>query len=164
MSYPFLRCYSWWVLKGSWKKWLYSRGSKEKILGLKGGHGKIFFKFCSDSICNNANSLPDCQNPVFVLSLFLSFRRLEVVGEREKRRARRRQAPSPLAVSHSCAPVFLAYYFQAPATQAMALWFAARPFPFPRFNLKTLNVNDHLQVIWLIFQQWTCHILLRPPS
>ena len=97
MSYSFLRCYSWWVLKGSWKKWLYSRRSKEKILGLNGGHGKNFFKFCSDSICNNANSLPDCQKTVFVLSLFLSFRRLEVVGEREKRRARRRQAPSPLA-------------------------------------------------------------------
>ena len=42
--------------------------------------------------------------------------------------------------------------------------FAALSFPFPRFNLKTLNVNDHLQVTWLIFQQWICHILLRPLS
>ena len=163
MSYPFLRCYSWWVLKGSWKKWLYSRRSKEKILGLKGGHGKIFFKFCSDSICNNANSLPDCQKPVFVLTLSF-FQALGSSGwKREKARSKETSSLSP-RVSHSCAPIFLAYYFQAPATQAMALWFAARSFPFPRFNLKTLNVNDHLQVIWLIFQQWTCHILLRPPS
>ena len=38
--------------------------------------------------------------------------------------------------------------------------FAALSFPFPRFNLKTLNVNDHLQVTWLIFQQWICHIIV----
>ena len=30
--------------------------------------------------------------------------------------------------------------------------FAALTFPFPCFNLNTLNVNDHLQVTWLIFQ------------
>ena len=35
-------------------------------------------------------------------------------------------------------------------------------FPFPHFNLKTLNVTDHLLVTWLIFQQWLCHILLHP--
>ena len=96
MSYPYLRCYSWWGLRGSWNKWLYRRGSKENI-GFKGGSPKIFFKFCGDGISNNANKLPDCQKPVFVLSLFLSFRRLEVVGEIEKRRARRRHAPSPLS-------------------------------------------------------------------
>ena len=29
--------------------------------------------------------------------------------------------------------------------------FASLSFPFPHFNLKTLNVTDHLQVTWLIF-------------
>ena len=34
---------------------------------------------------------------------------------------------------------------------------------FSPFDLNSLNVNDHLQVTWLIFQEWICHILLRPP-
>ena len=43
-------------------------GSKEKVLGLRGGGGSLrnSFKFCSDSICNNANSLPECQKTAFL--------------------------------------------------------------------------------------------------
>ena len=40
--------------------------SKLKILGLKGHHRKNSLKFSSDSICNNANSLPVCQKPAFL--------------------------------------------------------------------------------------------------
>ena len=36
--------------------------------------------------------------------------------------------------------------------------FASLSFPFPHFNLNTLKVSDHLQVTWLTFQQWMCHI------
>ena len=39
--------------------------SKLKIFGLKGDHQKNSLKFCSDGICNNANSLPVCQKPAF---------------------------------------------------------------------------------------------------
>ena len=41
-------------------------GSKEKTSGFKGGHPKKSFKFSSDCICNNANSLPGCQKPAFL--------------------------------------------------------------------------------------------------
>ena len=54
--------------------------------------------------------------------LSLRSRRLEVVGERENECARGRHARGYLSprVSPSRAPVFsCAYYFQAPATQAM---------------------------------------------
>ena len=37
-------------------------GSKGKIVGLKGGSPKKSFKYGSDSICNNANSLPRMPN------------------------------------------------------------------------------------------------------
>ena len=47
---------------GHEKNYGFKGGSKEKGLGLKGGGSlKNSFKFCSDSICNNANSLPECQ-------------------------------------------------------------------------------------------------------
>ena len=43
-------------------------GIQEKILGVKEGSPKHFFKFCIDGICNDANSLPECQKPVFLTS------------------------------------------------------------------------------------------------
>ena len=37
-------------------------GSAGKIHWVKrGGHQKNSFKFCNDSICDNANNLPECQ-------------------------------------------------------------------------------------------------------
>ena len=43
----------WWDLRGgAWKNG-FKGGSKEKIVGLKGGSPNISFKFCSDGICKN---------------------------------------------------------------------------------------------------------------
>ena len=54
------------------------------------------------------------------------------------------------------------FIIQCIQTMGKTRIFAALSFPFPHFNLNTLNVNDHLQVTWLVFQQWIFHILLRP--
>ena len=51
---------------GAWKENGFKGGSKEKIMGCKGGSPKKSFKFCSDGICNNGNSLPECQKPAFL--------------------------------------------------------------------------------------------------
>ena len=40
-------------------------GGYEKMT-LKGEGGSKEFKFCSDGICNNANSQPECQKPAFL--------------------------------------------------------------------------------------------------
>ena len=37
--------------------------------GVKGGHQRNSFKFCSDGIRDNANNLPECQKPAFPCSL-----------------------------------------------------------------------------------------------
>ena len=37
-------------------------------MGVKEGSPKHFFKFCIDGICNDANSLPEYQKPVFLTS------------------------------------------------------------------------------------------------
>ena len=44
-------------------------GPGKKIMGVKGGGGHKMnsFKFCSDSICDNTNDLPDCQKPAFLM-------------------------------------------------------------------------------------------------
>ena len=42
------------------------KGGKKNIVGLKGGSPKKFLKFCSDSTCNNLNSLPECRKPTFL--------------------------------------------------------------------------------------------------
>ena len=34
---------------------------RKNMLGVKGGHQRNCFKFCSDGICDNANNLPECQ-------------------------------------------------------------------------------------------------------
>ena len=41
---------------------------------LKGEGGSKEFKFCSDGICNNANSQPECQKPAF-----LTFKKVLIV-------------------------------------------------------------------------------------
>ena len=43
-------------------------GGSKKIMGVKrGGHQINSFKFCSDGICDNANNLPECQKPAFLM-------------------------------------------------------------------------------------------------
>ena len=54
----------WWNLRERGVPW----GIQEKILGVKEGSPKHFFKFCIDGICNDANSLPEYQKPVFLTS------------------------------------------------------------------------------------------------
>ena len=52
----------WWDLRGAMPKNMALKGEPDKkMLGLKGGHQRNSFKFCSDSICDNANNLPECQ-------------------------------------------------------------------------------------------------------
>ena len=38
----------------------------KKIQGVKRGHQRNSFKFCSDGIRDNANNLPECQKPAFL--------------------------------------------------------------------------------------------------
>ena len=62
------------------KKYGFKGGVRRKILGLKwggggGGREKKTFKFCSDGICNNGNSLPDCQ----IKSASLTFRKFSLL-------------------------------------------------------------------------------------
>ena len=46
---------------GGMKKLALKGGSKDKKnIGFRGGSLKNSFKFSSDGICNNANSLPEC--------------------------------------------------------------------------------------------------------
>ena len=63
----------WWNLRERGVPW----GIQEKILGVKEGSPKHFFKFyidvCIDGICNDANSLPEYQKPVFLTSRKLRF-------------------------------------------------------------------------------------------
>ena len=42
------------------------RGIQGKILDVKEGSPKNFFQFCIDGICNDTNSLPEYQKPVFL--------------------------------------------------------------------------------------------------
>ena len=69
---PFIFLIKW----GGWGGWrdLKGGGGHEKIgfkgwikrkknIGFRGGSLKNSFKFSSDGICNNANSLPECQKP-----------------------------------------------------------------------------------------------------
>ena len=62
---------------GSAKKYGFKGGVRRKILGLKWGGvtKKKTFKFCSDGICNNGNSLPDCQ----IKSASLTFRKFSLL-------------------------------------------------------------------------------------
>ena len=50
-------------------------GGKKNTVGLKGGSPTKFLKFCRDGICNNVNSLPECQKPAF-----LTFRKFKFSG------------------------------------------------------------------------------------
>ena len=50
-------------------------GVKKNTVGLKGGSPTKFLKFCRDGICNNVNSLPECQKPAF-----LTFRKFKFSG------------------------------------------------------------------------------------
>ena len=50
-------------------------GGGENTVGLKGGSPTKFLKFCRDGICNNVNSLPECQKPAF-----LTFRKFKFSG------------------------------------------------------------------------------------
>ena len=59
----------WWNLRERGVLW----GIQEKILGVKEGSPKHFFKFCLDGICNDANSLPEYQKPVFLTSRKVRF-------------------------------------------------------------------------------------------
>ena len=54
----------WWNLRERGVLW----EIQEKILGLKEGSPKYFFRLCIDGICNDANSLPEYQKPVFLTS------------------------------------------------------------------------------------------------
>ena len=46
---------------------------RHKKMALKGGSKE--FKFCSDGICNNANSQPECQK-----TAFLTFKKVQIVS------------------------------------------------------------------------------------
>ena len=59
----------WWNLRERGVPW----GVQEKILGVKEGSPKHFFKFCLDGICNDANSLPEYQKPAFLTSRKVRF-------------------------------------------------------------------------------------------
>ena len=54
----------WWDLRGRHEKNGFKGGVRIKNSGFKGGGGvpKNSFKFCCDGICNDAKSLPECQN------------------------------------------------------------------------------------------------------
>ena len=61
--------------------WLEKGGQKERILSLRGGGGsspKNSFKFCSDGICNNANSLPECQKPAYLTNMQKSVKEYQI--------------------------------------------------------------------------------------
>ena len=62
--YQVQRRRGWWNLRERGVPW----GIQEKILGVKEGSPKHFFKFYIDGICNDANSLPEYQKPVFLTS------------------------------------------------------------------------------------------------
>jgi len=57
---------------GGMPKNMASKGGGKKNWGKRGDHQKNSFKFCRDSICDNANNLPECQKPAFVI--FTKFR------------------------------------------------------------------------------------------
>ena len=53
---------------GHAKKYGSKGGGPTKIMGVnRGGHQINSFKFCSDGICDNANNLPECQKPAFLV-------------------------------------------------------------------------------------------------
>lgn len=54
------------------KKWLQGWGAGKIHWVKRGGQQKNSFKFCNDNICDNANNLPECQNPAF--EIFRKFR------------------------------------------------------------------------------------------
>ena len=62
----------WWDLRGGHAKNMASKGvTGNKMLG-GGGHQRNSFKFCSDTVYDNANNLPEYQIPAFLM--FRKFR------------------------------------------------------------------------------------------
>ena len=66
----------WWDLRGGacQKIWPPRGVTGNKMLGVRGGggHQRNSFKFCSDTVCDNANNLPEYQIPAFLM--FRKFR------------------------------------------------------------------------------------------
>ena len=64
---------------GGMKKNGFKGGRESGNIGFKGGGSPIKFpKFCSDGICNNANSLPESQKPAFLTFRKFRFSRVSL--------------------------------------------------------------------------------------
>jgi len=48
-------------------------GVRRTILGVKRWPSKNSFKFYNEGICNNANSLPECQKPACLMFIKIKF-------------------------------------------------------------------------------------------
>ena len=72
-----------WDLRGGGheKNMALKGGGQKNIVGLKGGLPKNSLKFCSDDICNNVNSPPECQKPAFLTFRKFKFSRGSMLSD-----------------------------------------------------------------------------------